>query len=267
MCSSKLIGALFVLAGLAAHAQPPDVPALHAALESGRFEEGLSLASAMIRTRPNDPGLWTARGLALAGMNQAQQSLASFDRALALNPKFVPALRAAAQTAYQQKDPRAAGYLKRLLALEPANEAAHGMAAVTAFDRSDCQQAVAHFALSGSRAQADPLAASMYAQCLLRLNRASLAVDVLAASLSAHPSRHDLRYNLAVAQSAADQTEGALQTLAGLDSSSAALTLIGMLRVKSGDVEGAVAALTQAIRLTPADEQPYVELTLLCARR
>lgn len=264
MCSSRFALVTFAVTAVTT-AQPRD-PALSAALQAGRHIEALRLADDLLRTRPKDPSLWTARGLALDGMSRGTEGLSSFDRALTFNPTFLPALRAAAQSAYRQKDSRAGDYIKRLLAIEPENAVAHGMAAVAAFEKSDCHGAVAHFSKAGGRVDAEPVAASMYAQCLLRLGRASQAVSTLTASLSLNPSNRDLRYNLAVAQSAAGEAVHALTTLKPIESSPGALSLIGTLRAQLGDLEGALAALTEAVRRGPIDEQLYVDLTLLCTR-
>lgn len=257
--------ALLILLAASARAQISD-PSVAAALRENRPSEALKRVEELLKSRAKDSRLWVARGLALAALDRVEEGLASFDRALEFDPKFVPALRAGAQFAYARKDPRVESYLSRLLAIEPDDATAHGMAAVTAFERANCTAAEPHFEKTRDRLELDPLLASMYAQCLLKSGSPVRAVNVLAACLARNPSNTDVRYNLAVAQSASGNPTAALKTLETLERSSSALSLLGTLLADSGDFTRAVDALTRALRLAPDSEQPYVDLALLCTR-
>src|SRR5436190_24235388 len=111
---------------------------LSEALRSHRYEDALAQAVAALRIAPRDPRLWTARGLALAGLGRTQDSLSAFSRALEVAADFAPALKGAAEVAYRARDPRAAVFLDRLIRLEPTNGTAHAMAGVLAFESGDC---------------------------------------------------------------------------------------------------------------------------------
>jgi len=230
-------------------------------LASGRFTEALGQIEPMLKTQPRDPRLWTARGLALRGLSRTRDSIQSFDRALDLEPGFVPALQAAAETAYQARDTRAAGYLDRILRVQPANETAHAMAAVLAFEAKDCTRAVAHFERSRAQAEANELAASQFGQCLLSLGRAEEAVEVFRRVGGTHS-----RYNLAVAQLQARRPRDAIATLEPLASppDPEVLNLRAAAQSAAGQPDAAIASLREAVRLAPTDERHYLDLAVLC---
>ena len=257
---------LVSLAGSSA-AQSLD-PSVAAPLRSGRPAEALARAELLLKTDAGNPALWTAHGLALAGLKRGIESLASFDKALGLAPGYVPALRAAADTAYRLREPRAARYLERLLAAQPQDTTANAMAAVVEFENGNCSSAVARFEKAQSQVEADALAASMYGQCLLRLDRSVEAVAVLERNLALHAASADARYNYAVALEAAGRTADAIAALDPLVSSAsplpAALSLLGVLRARQGDIEPALAALTKAIALAPSEERAYLDFAIMC---
>src|SRR4051794_5668716 len=101
---------------------------LQQTLEQGRFSEALTLAESRLKANPGDAHLWYAKGLAEQGLGKVRASLDSYDHALKLAPSALPVLKAAAQAAYAAHDPRAAGYVDRILAIEPTSPAANGMA-------------------------------------------------------------------------------------------------------------------------------------------
>jgi tetratricopeptide (TPR) repeat protein len=237
------------------------------ALASGRFQDALRLADSLLKTRAKDPRLWTARALALGGLERTQDSLASFDRALRLDPAFAPALKGASETAYRRRDTRAAAYLGKLLDLEPSNETAHAMAAVLAFEARDCPRAVRHFEQSRSQATGNALAATQFGHCLLQVGRAEEAVEIFERVLAAAPANADARFNLAVAHLQARRPAAAVATLKPLgEGDPEALNLLGAAQAADGQLEAAIATLQRAAQLAPEDERNYLDLAILCQK-
>src|SRR6266849_723015 len=107
---------------------------LSAALASRRCQEALEIADAEVKAHPADPRLWTARGMALEGLGRMRESIQSFSKALVIDAKYVPALEGSSEAAYASRDPRAEQFVAGLLALQPGNQTAHGMAGVLAFE-------------------------------------------------------------------------------------------------------------------------------------
>jgi tetratricopeptide (TPR) repeat protein len=148
------------------------------ALEAGRFSEALRLADARLKSQPRGARLWTIRAIALERLNRLPQSLASFERALALDPDSLAALKGATEVAYRTHSPKAARFVQRVLAREPGDETAHAMAGMLAVEANSCADAVAHFARSGAALLENRLALEQHAGCLLRLKRPREAGDI-----------------------------------------------------------------------------------------
>src|SRR5689334_11080327 len=71
--------------------------AIAAALRDRNFAGAVERSRLALRTAPNDPRLWTLNGLALAGLGKRADAIASFQRALKIDPKYLAALEGASQ--------------------------------------------------------------------------------------------------------------------------------------------------------------------------
>lgn len=254
-----------VLAATASAARGDD---LSDALDAGRFEEALRLTDARLKSQAGDPRLWTIRAIALERLERLPQSLASFERALTLDPDSLAALKGATQVAYRTRSPKAAGLVRRVLAREPTDETAHAMAGALAVEANRCEAAVAHFARSGTALQQNRLALAQYAGCLLRLKRPKEAGDIF--QRLAETSSDDVvaRYNLAVCRLQAGQTtEAEAAARAAMAMSPAdpdVLNLFAAASAAAGQLEPAIAALRKATEIAPAEERHYLDLAGLC---
>ena len=74
------------------------------ALHAHDYRQAAELARAAIQQSPSDPQLWTLQGVALAGLGNKQEALASFHGALKLAPNHLPALQQEAQLYYEAGD-------------------------------------------------------------------------------------------------------------------------------------------------------------------
>src|ERR1700679_1717837 len=116
-----LLGISLVNFAAACGQNPSSRNAVAAALSSHQYNGALQLLDPLLKTEPRDPLLLTLRGLALDGLGRTAESLASFDRALAVDHAFIPALEGAAQTSYLRGNSHALQYVQKLLAVMPAN--------------------------------------------------------------------------------------------------------------------------------------------------
>jgi len=262
--SIVLVAAGLLCAGALA-AQPDD---LADALASRRFADVVHLADAKLKTQPNDTRALIARGVALEQLGRLPESLASFERALAIEPSSPAALKGAAEVAYRSKHPRAASLIQRVLAVDPANETAHAMAGVLAIEAGHCDTAVMHFERSESAIVANRSAAMQYGGCLLQLQRASDAARVFERLAHEQPGDAAAQYNLAVARLEAGQADAALaavrSALALTPRDPEVLSVFASASAATGSVESAVTALRTAIELAPDREDYYLELAGLC---
>ncbi|HEY2943265.1 MAG TPA: tetratricopeptide repeat protein [Vicinamibacteria bacterium] len=249
-------------------ARPLRADTLSDALEAGRFTEALRLADAGLKSEPGNARLWTIRAIALERLARLPQSLASFERALTLDPDSVAALKGATEVAYRTHSPKAARYVQRVLAREPGDETAHAMAGALAVEADSCAEAVAHFARSGPALLENRPALAQYAGCLLRLKRPREAGDLFQRLVETSPADPAARYNLAVCRLEAGQVpEAAAAAGAGLALSPADSELLNVFAAASaaaGQLEPAIAALRKATEVAPADERHYLDLAALC---
>src|SRR5215203_569343 len=118
---------------------------LGAAIAAQRFGDVLRIVDARLASQPRDVRLLTIRGIALGRLDRLTESLAAFERALAIDPHAIPALKGATEVAYRARSPKAAALVTRVLALEPQDETAHAMAAVLAVEADKCDVAIRHF--------------------------------------------------------------------------------------------------------------------------
>jgi Flp pilus assembly protein TadD len=240
------------------------------ALRSKRFQDALTLAGSLLQTQPEDPGVWTARGLALAGLGRDKESISSFETALRYSPEFAAALKGTVEVGYRSHDPRAAAFLDRLIRLEPENAVAHAMAGVLAFEGGDCGRAVYHFEKASAQIASNERAYSLYGACLLVLDRPSDAVPVFKKLLAAHPDSVNIRFNLGYSQLLAQKSADAIGTLQPFAADSGAgadaLNLLAAAEAAGGRLEAAVDHLRRAIEIAPKDERSYLDLAAICLR-
>lgn len=257
------IGLLLATSLLVASAQRAD--SLADLLAMKRFAEALTAVTILIKSNPTDPRLWTVRGIALTGLNKIEDAFASYDRALKIQPSFLPALRAASETAYSSRHKRAKSYLQRLVQADPKSEPAHAMAAVLAFEARDCRAAVTHFRSSSSEISGNEVAVAQFGHCLLDLGAVEETVQTFQQQLESTPDNTRVRYNLAVAQLRSANPASAIMTLAPLSDSrdSDVLSLLAAVQDSAGHTEDAIATLRTAVAIAPQDERHYLDLAAL----
>jgi tetratricopeptide (TPR) repeat protein len=236
------------------------------AISSHRYSEALTIINPLLKSHPQDPSLWTLRGLALDGMGRLKESLGSFDQALSIDKTFAPALEGASQTAYLHADPKASQYVQRLLAIAPGNEVANAMAGALAYLSHDCNQSVGYFERSGGTVYQDQNALGEFADCLLKKQEVSHAVDILSKGLQQHPDSIQLKYNLAVAELQNHNPDEAIKVLAPLvaEKDSELLNLLAYAYTQAKQPDEAFHALERAIEVSPHDESNYLDLAILC---
>lgn len=238
------------------------------AIAGGRYQEALQIAEARLKVQPRDPALCVARGLALEGLGRGSEALDSFDRALRLAPSYLPALKAAAQSAYRSRHPRTDSYLKQILKVDPASEVAHAMGAVLAYEAKDCGLAVNHFERCKRQIAGNELALTQYSYCLVKLGRASEAAGLLRPLLIANPANRLVRYNYAVSLLEAKRPTEAIAILKpvteGETADAGALNLRAAAEAGSGQLEAALASLRRASKIAPRNEQNYLDFAALC---
>ena len=226
-------------------------------------EQTLELIEGRLRQDGGNPRLWAARGAALTRLGRNAESLQSFEHALSISPKYLPALEGAADAAYGQDPRRAGGYVRRILAQDPGNRTAHAMAGAIAFEARDCRGVMDHFARSGEVARHSAEALAQWGECLTGAADATHAAERFRESLALHEDAR-VRFHLAVALHLSGQQGAALEALRGAPADAAARNLAGAIYVAQSRFAEAVAAYREAIALAPGEPRHYIDLASLC---
>jgi tetratricopeptide (TPR) repeat protein len=248
-------------------ARAQDANAIITALRADQFARALQLAEQRLKATPRDAQTLTLEGLALRGLGRSQEALAAFRRALKIDPDYLAALEGAAQIEYASGGAGATPLLDHLLQLRPDEPTAHAMRAVMAWKQKDCATAVAHFERAAPVIASQPDAHREYGVCLVRLGRPSAAVQIFQQLLAADVASHPARYALASAECSAGQFQPALDSLKPLLEGAApdaeALSIASAAYEGLGDTPHAVAALRQAIILSPRTVRYYLDFANL----
>jgi tetratricopeptide (TPR) repeat protein len=238
------------------------------AFRAGRFADALTICERSLKVQPQDAKLWTERAMALEGLRRNSESIESFQKALAFEPGFVPALKGAAELAYRIRDPRAQTFIDKLLDTDSRNTTAQAMAGVLAFERREFKKAAGHFEQAGSALTNNEQAYSLYGACLLELGNAQKAVPVFATLLEHYPRSMNVRYNLGYAQLLAGNAAEAITTLrpltTGEDPDPSALNLLASAEAADGQLAAALNDLRTAAHLRPQAEENYLDFATLC---
>jgi tetratricopeptide (TPR) repeat protein len=265
---AALLFSLALLCSVAARGED-DSAARHAvasAIQSGEYDQALSLLAPLLKAHAQDPSLWTLQGLAFDRLGRMDESLTSFDHALSIDKTYAPALEGASQEAYLHDDARASGYVHRLLVVMPENAVANAMAATLAYQANDCPATVRYFQRSGEAVYRNEHALSEFADCLVRSEQYGNAVEILQRGLQSHPESVELKYNLAVALLHNHQTNDAIAVLEPLASEkdSGLLNLLASAYTQANRPDDAFRTLEQAIIVSPTDQSNYLDLAILC---
>ena len=237
-----------------------------AALSARRYGQALRLLAPLLQASPQDASLWTLRGVALDGEGRTGESMSSFNRALALDSSFLPALEGVAQTAYLHDDPKALRYVENLLAQAPESEVANAMAGALTYQSHDCGRSVTYYSRCKEQVYHDRRAIDQFADCLLKQQQTQPAVAVLSRAVELYPKSVQFKYNLAVADLQNHQPDQAVDVLAPLSSVKDAdlLNLLALAYQQAKRPDDAFRVLENAIELNPQDETNYLDLAILC---
>src|SRR5262249_20041218 len=234
-------------------------------IRRGEFAAAVRVCDEGLKSQPRNYQIWTLKGIALQGTGQNQESLAAFRRALAIQPKFLPALQGAAQLEYQLNDPQCGKTLEALLQIRP-EPTAHAMLGVLAFERKDCSAAIKHFAEAGAAAN-DPIVKWQRASCHYQLEQWD-AAEAQFRELLAIRENDQIRYNLGLAQLEGKRYADAITTLEPLGKKERpdadALSLLAAAYEAHRQTPEAIEVLRRAISIHPREERLYADLAAIC---
>lgn len=254
-----------LLACVAPMAAQTSTNSIVAELRSGEPAEALRDVVPALQAAPRDAGLWTLKGLAERQLAHSGEALQSFQKALAIDAQYVPALEGVCELLYADEPAKAAPYVKRLLDRLPDEPNANGMAAILAYRSGNYAVAANHFVKAGSVIVNSQQGMDAYADTLARLQRQEDCERTLAALLQQWPADSWARYNLAALQYRRGANPAALETLQPLleRNDGPGLALAAALHESAGDTPAAVELLRRAIAADPKEPQNYVDFATI----
>jgi tetratricopeptide (TPR) repeat protein len=256
-------------------APPGERTSVTALLKRGEHAKALEAIDAMLAASSaqasGNARLWTLKGLALSGLERSAEALAAYHQALDIEPRSIAALQGAAEIEYRTRRPEAQRTIERIVAVDPANRVAHAMLGALAFERRDCEAAVAAFERSGAALDHNAAALDQFAHCLYVVGRhldAAATFDRLQGLVPLDPGP---RIKAALALHAAGRFSHALERVerlaAAAGAGAAVIDLTADLYDNLDRVSDAVALLRGAMARTPAEESHYVTLGTICLKR
>ena len=258
-----------------------DITAIVAKLREGDSSGALMLSQTELRSFPRDCRLLSLQGVALNTLHRSNDSLRSFQHALALCPSSLPALEGAAQLEFAAGNHAAIALLDRIVSIRPDDNTSHAMLATMLAHDGDCVAAMPHFEATMALFPQQPDLLFAYGSCLFRTEKWSEAVAAFSELSREHPGE-DATYDLAVVQEKAGQLKDALATLESLievgnrtgygnesgavnaqRTSERALVLGSRIAEETGDTPRAVNLLRNAILLNPENVDNYLAFARL----
>ena len=217
-----------------------------------------------LKQQPNNPRLLAARGASLAALHRDEEALESFNRSLAISPKFLAALEGAAEISYRTHGKKTMEYLARIFEQDPQNLTAHAMAGEVSFEKGDCASADRHFAAAGEESTKDAVALQHWGECQLKTGDAHSASAHLQAASAMAPQDRRLQFELGLALFLEQQYAQALEAIKTIPEDAKTLNLAGNIYAAQEKLGEAIASFRRATELAPRDEQNYVDLASLC---
>jgi putative PEP-CTERM system TPR-repeat lipoprotein len=206
-----------------------DLARIASLLRAGHLDKALAAAKALEKKSPNDPTSHHLVGTVQLARRDRAAARASFERALALNPMFVPSARALSELDIADRKPEVAQRrYDAMIAKEPRN-------------------ATLHLALAELRARTGA--------------RPEDVIKTLQDAVAADPSSDDARIALIAALARTGNTRGALtaaqEASAAQPSSAQILQMLAVLQAEVGDHQQSLETLRKVSQLQPGNALPY----------
>ena len=309
--SSSLVTAIFICFVISLHlttalAQSSDYQTAVVLVKEGKFNQALPILQRIIDRSPNDLKARNLMGIALSAAGRKDEANEQFKKVLAIEPKFVPALKNMAINEMNIGQSREARFhFEEVLKLSPQDPTCHWGLAEIAFDSRDFELAAAHYEKSGDFARKDSRVAIKFATSYLEIKQPAKAVAVLELISSNPPDAdaniqfqagvmlakmekydaaarrftlarqgykdpYEVGYNLTLVLIKQGDFSSAIRAgeavLAAGHRKAEMYNLLSQAYEQSGQTKQAYDALRAATGLEPQDETNYLDLIALCLK-
>ncbi len=163
-----------------AWAQASDYQKAVSLVQQGEFDLALPLLQQILDQSPNDLRARNLMGIALSAAGRREEANQQFEKALAVDPKFIPALKnLAVNELARGRTQDARLHFEEALKLAPQDATCHWGLAEIAFAARDFERAVTHYEQSGDLALKDPRVAISFASSYVEEKQADKSAAVL----------------------------------------------------------------------------------------
>jgi tetratricopeptide (TPR) repeat protein len=253
--------AVLLPAAISAQLAADDTSTVAHELQQNNNAQAVVIADRILTTRPSDCRVLTLRGIALSREGHVSDAQNSFERALEYCPDSLPALEGAAQIAYAQRSPSAAGLLHQILLQRPDDQTSHAMLGSLSFRHGDCVAAVEHFEQSLPLVLKSVEAQRELGFCLFSQGDHRKAEETFRRIAEQDPTEKNL-LQLAVVEWKSKDFDASLNTLQPLLTSTSAgsktFSLAAQIAEEKGDTPRAVEWLHTAILKDPSETANYL---------
>jgi putative PEP-CTERM system TPR-repeat lipoprotein len=243
-----------------------DLALITAHLQRGEFGPALAAVAELEKKQPKNPLTYNIKGVTYAGMRDLKKARASFEKALEVQPGYLPAVQNLALLDVQEQKPEdARKRYEELLTKDPKNEQlllALAQVLVLTGHKPEEVKAVLERAVAAAPQSVRPrLALISYETSRYDFSAALAAAQ---AAQAAFPDNAQVLETLGAAQRAAGQTSQAIETFKRLvqlqPQNDMALLRLADAQVVAKDFDSAIATLHTAINVAPDQTQTWVAL-------
>jgi tetratricopeptide (TPR) repeat protein len=307
----KYLPGLWLLCSLAACAGPAwaqgsEYQSAMNLVQKREFDQAISLLQQILDRSPNDLKARNLMGIALSGWGKREEANEQFNKVLALDPQFFPALKNLAVNELalgRHRDARL--HFEAALKVMPRDPACHWGLAEIAFAAGDFERAAAHYERSGDLGWKDPRVTIKFATSYLearqqakakalleripsnlseadantqfqtgvmlaRLEKYDAAARRFELARQGYPDPYQVGYNLTLVLVKNGNHAAAIRSgeemLATGHRKAEVYNLLAQAYERGGQTKQAYDALRTAAELEPKDETNYLDLIALCLK-
>lgn len=235
-------------------------------LKRREYPAALAAVEGMVRKAPDSASAWDLRGQVLLASRDAAQARQSFEKAVALDPRYFAAIANLAALDWAERKPeQARDRIKAAVAADPTNHHARIALAETSARTGAGFPAVRDILVEAVKvAPSEPAPRLLLIQHALKAKQLKEALAYAQEAAAALPNDLDVLDALGRTQMESGDTQQAISTfrrITGIDTKSARphMRLADILKA-TGNRQGAVASLRRALEIEPKLEVAHFSL-------
>lgn len=253
---NKAIGELEQAAKLDPKSMSAGLALVEAEMRRGNFDQALAAVQTLEKAQPDNPMVHSVKGGVYLGKKDLEKARASFEKALTLNPSFMPAVMNLARFDLAAKNPAAAKKrFEAVLAKDRTNIEAMNALASLELSQSKVADAISWLEKAHTE-NPDKLAPALrLANTYLSAKQADKALALMRKTLTAHPADPAALDLMGQVQVANKDLNGALESYgkltAAVPKSTAGFIRLASVQMMLKNDNGAADSLKRALSIDP----------------